>query len=165
MRGPLACWPRSSYGAMNTLHLNQTKLLFVAQTADFEIDAWRRLRAIVENKQSILRPQEPVSQVEQLMLLDTIEYEMSHTMNRRAQIGCLRERIGVQINLVSLESFPLPLMYLEALWKFLRGSDGLPTDIKQINNIIAHQQSSQTGLIAILALTFAPASLMAVIYP
>lgn len=32
----------------------------------------------------------------------------------------------------------------------------------QINNLLAHQEASQTTLIAFLALTFAPASLIAV---
>lgn len=91
----------SFHGAMSALHSSQDKLSFVAQSADFEIDAWRCLRVMADDHKQASHLGKTAFEGDHIAILNTIECEMTHTMTRRAQIGCLRERIGIQINLVS----------------------------------------------------------------
>ncbi|OKL56761.1 hypothetical protein UA08_07901 [Talaromyces atroroseus] len=133
----LVRWPNDIHEATSVLHLCHNNLLFVARAVEFEIDLWRWLRRLVvggdsKNEALLWLRGSDVRAGVWTALIDSIDFEMVHTMNKKTQIDCLKERIGVQINL--------------------------------INNLIAHQESSQTNLIAIVALVFAPASLIASIF-
>ncbi|KAF7555027.1 hypothetical protein G7Z17_g2464 [Cylindrodendrum hubeiense] len=124
----LVRWPHDFYTVMSILHLCQNNLTFVNHAVEFEITAWEFLQKIALDKevQKWLRASTGDGQWQAIR--DDIDYELSHTSSRKAQIGCLRERVEVQIAL--------------------------------IDNMVAHQETSQTSLIAILALVFAPASLI-----
>ncbi|KAJ3530582.1 hypothetical protein NM208_g9265 [Fusarium decemcellulare] len=114
------------------LNVTYNNLLFVARAVDAEIDAWQFLRQMATDE--LLGPwlRGEASKREWNEVLDDIDFEMAHTQSRKAQIGCLKERMGIQVNVIS--------------------------------NLIAHQESSQTNLIAVVALIFAPASLIASIF-
>ncbi|KAK7423522.1 hypothetical protein QQX98_000979 [Neonectria punicea] len=123
--------PADFYTVMSVLHLCQNNLMFVGHAIEFEADAWgffRKLSNGEEQKWFKLGSSDGQWQATR----DEIDFELVHTNSRKAQIGCLKERVGVQIAL--------------------------------INNMIAHQETSQTSLIAVLALVFAPASLIASIF-
>ncbi|KAI8716399.1 hypothetical protein NCS52_00933500 [Fusarium sp. LHS14.1] len=124
--------PNDFYEATSKLNLCHNNLVFVGRAADSDIDNWRFLRRMADDEN--LRPwlRGFTDEGEWVGVLDSIDFETEHAVSRRAQIGCLKERIEVQISLIS--------------------------------NLIAHQETSQTNLIAILALIFAPASLIAGIF-
>ncbi|KAL6353838.1 hypothetical protein LRP88_12832 [Fusarium phalaenopsidis] len=124
--------PNDFYEATSKLNLCHNNLVFVARAVDSDIDSWRFLRRMADDEN--LRPwlRGFIGEGEWVGVLDGIDFETAHAVSRKAQIGCLKERIEVQINLIS--------------------------------NLIAHQETSQTNLIAILALIFAPASLIAGIF-
>jgi hypothetical protein len=109
----LVRWPNDIHEATSVLHLCHNNLLFVGRAVGFEVDVWRWLHKLVGGSSSASRDGEVLAWLRGgdaragawAALIDSIEFEMVHTVNRKAQIGCLKERIGVQINLVS---FPFP---------------------------------------------------------
>ncbi|KAM0430123.1 hypothetical protein ACHAPT_006129 [Fusarium lateritium] len=120
------------YEATGVLNLCHNNLVFVTRAVDAEIEGLRFLRRLTDDEKLGPWMRGTADEGEWVGILDGIDFETAHTVSRRAQIGCLKERIGVQINLIS--------------------------------NMIAHQETSQTNLIAILALIFAPAGLIAGIF-
>lgn len=125
-------WSDDFYEATNALHLCHNELMFVARAVDFEVDVWRFLRSITREEKLIPWLMATAKKSEWTAVLDSIQFEITYTLDRKAQIECLKDRIAVQIG--------------------------------RIDNMIAHQENSPTNLIAILALIFAPASLIASIF-
>ncbi|KAF5001048.1 hypothetical protein FDECE_11063 [Fusarium decemcellulare] len=123
--------PNDFLKTTNQLNVSYNNLLFVARAVDAEIDAWEFLRQMAKDEQLGPWLRAAASKREWSEMLDDIDFEMAHTRSRKAQIGCLKERMGIQVNVIS--------------------------------NLIAHQESSQTNLIAVVALIFAPASLIAIL--
>ncbi|KAH7139662.1 hypothetical protein B0J13DRAFT_558313 [Dactylonectria estremocensis] len=128
----LVRWPHNFYSVMSVLHLCQNNLMFVNHAVEFEVSAWEFFQRLAseEDVRQLLKAKTGDGAWQAIR--DDIDYELAHTNSRKAQIGCLRERVGVQISM--------------------------------IDNMVAHQETSQTSLIAILALVFAPASLIASIF-
>ncbi|RMJ18405.1 hypothetical protein CDV36_001945 [Fusarium kuroshium] len=124
--------PNDFVATTNQLNASYNALLFVARAVDAEVDAWQFLQRMAKDEQ--LRPwlKAAASNRQWSEMLDNIDFEMAHTHSRKTQIGCLKERTGIQINAIS--------------------------------NLIAHQETTQTNLIAVIALIFAPASLTASIF-
>lgn len=125
-------WSNNFYEMTNALHLCHNELMFVARAVDFEADIWKFLRSITEEEQLSPWLRATAKHTEWIAVLDGIQFEITYTLDRKAQIGCLKDRIAVQID--------------------------------RIDNMIAHQENTQTVVIAILALIFAPASLVASIF-
>ncbi|KAK7427293.1 hypothetical protein QQZ08_006230 [Neonectria magnoliae] len=124
--------PADFYSVMSVLHLCQNNLMFVGHAIEFEADAWEFFRRLSNEGEEQKWFKLGSSDRQWQATRDEIDFELVHTKSRKAQIRCLKERVGVQIAL--------------------------------INNMIAHQETSQTSLIAVLALVFAPASLIASIF-
>ncbi|ROW09148.1 hypothetical protein VPNG_05772 [Cytospora leucostoma] len=130
---PLARWPNDFYAATSAMHLCHNNMMFVARAVDFEIAVWKYLRLLINTKEPLLMwLRASAGESEWVSIQDDVQFEISHTVDRKAQIECLKESIVVQVNL--------------------------------LDNKIAHHESSQTNLIALLALIFAPASLIASIF-
>ncbi|RSL89799.1 hypothetical protein CDV31_015801 [Fusarium ambrosium] len=108
--------PNDFVATTNQLNASYNALLFVARAVDAEVDAWQFLQRMAKDEQ----------------LGPWLKAAATHTHSRKTQIGCLKERTGIQINAIS--------------------------------NLIAHQETTQTNLIAVIALIFAPASLTASIF-
>ncbi|KAH6976425.1 hypothetical protein BKA56DRAFT_589617 [Ilyonectria sp. MPI-CAGE-AT-0026] len=128
----LVRWPHDFYSVMSILHLCQNNLMFVNHAVEFEVAAWEFFQQMSRKDEVREWLKANTSDGSWQAIRDDIDYELAHAISRKAQIGCLRERVGVQISL--------------------------------IDNMVAHQETSQTSLIAILALVFAPASLIASIF-
>ncbi|KAH7140861.1 hypothetical protein EDB81DRAFT_885565 [Dactylonectria macrodidyma] len=128
----LVRWPHNFYSVMSVLHLCQNNLMFVNHAVEFEVAAWEFFQRISSEGDVGQLLKAKTGDGAWQTIRDDIDYELAHTNSRKAQIGCLRERVGVQISM--------------------------------IDNMVAHQETSQTSLIAILALVFAPASLIASIF-
>ncbi|KAK7729239.1 hypothetical protein SLS53_009303 [Cytospora paraplurivora] len=129
---PLARWPNDFYAATSAMHLCHNNMMFVARAVDFEIAVWKHLLLMITKEPLLMWLRASAGESEWVSIQDEIQFEISHTVDRNAQIECLKERIAVQVNL--------------------------------LDNRIAHHESSQTNLIALLALIFAPASLIASIF-
>ncbi|KAE9566789.1 hypothetical protein CGMCC3_g17063 [Colletotrichum fructicola] len=108
------------------------KLVFATRAVDEEIEAWRQLQGLLEDRNSICNVEGLVNKNIQTTMLNTVKFQLTHTKSRRTQIQGLRDRVAVQIEL--------------------------------IHNMTAHKEASQTTMIAIVALIFAPASLIATIF-
>ncbi|KAI8249136.1 hypothetical protein K4K58_011088 [Colletotrichum sp. SAR11_239] len=108
------------------------KLVFATRAVDEEIEAWRQLQGLLEDRNSICNVEGLVNKNIQTTMLNTVKFQLTHTKSRRTQIQGLRDRVAVQIEL--------------------------------IHNMTAHKEDSQTTMIAIVALIFAPGSLIATIF-
>lgn len=128
----LVRWPHDFYSVMSILHLCQNNLMFVNHAVEFEVAAWEFFQQLSVKDEVRQWLKANTGDGTWQAIRDDIDYELAHATSRKAQIGCLRERVGVQISL--------------------------------IDNMVAHQETSQTSLIAILALVFAPASLISSIF-
>lgn len=100
-------WPNDYFKAMSVLHLSQNNLIFVNHAVSFELTVWRLIQRMAcdENLWKLL--QMDTSQDEWASISDAVEFEMAHTLSRKAQIACLKDRIAVQIELVCHLSFTL----------------------------------------------------------
>ncbi|KAF4420161.1 hypothetical protein CGGC5_v009232 [Colletotrichum fructicola Nara gc5] len=126
------CWPEDHYECIGLLHRCNNQLVFATRAVDEEIEAWRQLQGLLEDRNSICNVEGLVNKNIQTTMLNTVKFQLTHTKSRRTQIQGLRDRVAVQIEL--------------------------------IHNMTAHKEASQTTMIAIVALIFAPASLIATIF-
>lgn len=94
-------WSNDFYEATNALHLCHNELLFVARAVDFEVDVWHFLRSISGEEQLIPWLKATANESEWTAVLDGIQFEITYTLDRKAQIGCLKDRIAVQLDRVS----------------------------------------------------------------
>ncbi|KAK1856399.1 hypothetical protein CCHR01_00970 [Colletotrichum chrysophilum] len=126
------CWPEDHYECIGLLHRCNNQLVFATRAVDEEIEAWRQLQGLLEDRNSICNVEGLANKNIQTTMLNTVKFQLTHTKSRRTQIQGLRDRVAVQIEL--------------------------------IHNMTAHKEASQTTMIAIVALIFAPASLIATIF-
>jgi len=94
-------WPADSYKTMTSLHQCHNNLVFVSRAVDMEIDIWRKLRVMERRELKSKRPSRAPAKKRTEDILNSIEFELTYTQSRKAQIQCLKERVEVQIQLVS----------------------------------------------------------------
>lgn len=100
-------WPADSYKTMTSLHQCHNNLVFVSRAVDMEIEIWRKLGAQERRELKSSRPSRAPAKKGTEAILNCIEFELTHTQSRKAQIQCLKERVGIQIQLVSTIVVPL----------------------------------------------------------
>ncbi|KAF5511568.1 hypothetical protein CGCS363_v003699 [Colletotrichum siamense] len=143
------CWPEDHYECIGLLDRCNNQLVFATRAVDEEIEAWRQLQGLLEDRNSICNVEGPTNKNIQTTMLNTVKFQLTHTKSRRTQIQGLRDRVAVQIELFG---DPVNIHV------------GVIDNIPKIHNMTAHKEASQTTMIAIVALIYAPASLIATIF-
>ena len=96
--------PETTQQAVRSLHVARSKMVFVSHAVAFEIDSWRFLQAMMSDVSISPLLKMAATDGEWQSMMDDVEFELMYTLERQAQIAGLRERIGVQIQLVCLRS-------------------------------------------------------------
>lgn len=86
------------------LSLHHSTLVFIARAVDAEMENWRFLKGMAVDDQTSAWLRGDADEARWQGLLDGIDFEIAHTRSRRAQIACLKERIGVQMTLVRIRN-------------------------------------------------------------
>ncbi|KAJ0381955.1 hypothetical protein COL922a_013506 [Colletotrichum nupharicola] len=93
------CWPEDHYECIGLLHRCNNQLVFATRAVDEEIEAWRQLQGLLEDRNSICNVEGLVNKNIQTTMLNTVKFQLTHTKSRRTQIQGLRDRVAVQIEL------------------------------------------------------------------
>lgn len=99
-------WPNDFLKTINVLHLCHNNLTFVDHAVYFETDVWEFLQQFTKEEDKALRDWRialgaNTDDAHGQANLDNILFEAGYTKNRKAQIACLKDRIHVQMDLVS----------------------------------------------------------------
>lgn len=89
------------YEATSILHLSYNNLIFVHHAINFEITSLKHLRAMAEDQRIKPLLEAGASEDEWHSVLDDIDFELGHTIYRKGQVECLKERATIQIGVVS----------------------------------------------------------------
>ncbi|KAH7327970.1 hypothetical protein B0I35DRAFT_416227 [Stachybotrys elegans] len=92
--------PRDFDEAIGALHLSHNMLLFINHSIKFETDAWRFLRRLYTDESTPSWLKDRTTPHDRQAALDEVDFEITHTVSRSAQVACLVDRVGVQTNLV-----------------------------------------------------------------
>ncbi|KAJ0367698.1 hypothetical protein COL154_002917 [Colletotrichum chrysophilum] len=92
------CWPEDHYECIGLLHRCNNQLVFATRAVDEEIEAWRQLQGLLEDRNSICNVEGLANKNIQTTMLNTVKFQLTHTKSRRTQIQGLRDRVAVQID-------------------------------------------------------------------
>jgi hypothetical protein len=98
-------WPKDFYQATSILHKCHNQLVFLNHAVNFEIQVWKFLQQLLEDKKFPLPGKLTVEDDEHQSVRDEVAFQLAYTTSRKGQISCLRDRVQVQIELVRLRAY------------------------------------------------------------
>lgn len=93
-------WPHDFFHATTVLHICHNQLLFLHYAIDFELQVWRFLQRVLEDKSLVLLKGVKVDGDEHQMIKDEIAFQQAYTTSRKGQVTILQNRVQFQIELV-----------------------------------------------------------------
>jgi hypothetical protein len=93
-------WPHDFFHATTVLHICHNQLLFLHHAIDFELQVWKFLQRVSEDKNLLLLKDVKVDGDQHQSIKDEIAFQYTYATSRKGQVTILQDRVQFQIELV-----------------------------------------------------------------